>query len=315
MRERVIAILCSGQGGQHAGMFSLTGDTPEASALFAHATTLLGGDPRSWVRSAGEGALHQNRTAQLLCTLQSLSAAAVLADLLPQRRCVAGYSVGEVAAWSIAGLIAEAEALTLVTQRAEAMDATSKSEQGMLFVRGLPRAVIDKLCARREAAIAIVNPGDAWVLGGQSSALDAIAIEAVQLGASRVVPVAVHVASHTYLMADASPVFRGNLGAVRIQCAPRAGSRLFSGVDGTAVFDTLAGLDKLALQISHPVQWASCLASCVEAGARVFFELGPGHALADIAAGSYPGMTARSFDDFRSLQGVRAWLQRVTADG
>jgi [acyl-carrier-protein] S-malonyltransferase len=49
----------------------------------------------------------------------------------------------------------------------------------------------------------------------------------------------------------------------------------------------------------------------VEAGARVFFELGPGHALADMAAGSYPGMTARSFDDFRSLQGVRAWLQRA----
>jgi [acyl-carrier-protein] S-malonyltransferase len=153
------------------------------------------------------------------------------------------------------------------------------------------------------------------VLGGQRSTLDAIAIEAVHLGASRVVPVAVRVASHTYLMADASPVFRGNLAAVRIQRAPRAGARLFSGIDGTAVFDTLAGLDKLALQISHPVQWASCLASCVEAGARVFFELGAGHALADMAAGSYPGMTACSFDDFRSLRGVRTWLQRVTADG
>jgi [acyl-carrier-protein] S-malonyltransferase len=296
-------------------MFSLTGDAPEAGALFAHATRLLGRDPRSWVRFAEQDALHQDRTAQLLCTLQALSAAAVLADLLPQRRCIAGYSVGEVAAWSIAGLIAEAEALNLVTQRAEAMDAARKSEEGMLFVRGLSRAAIDELCARREAAIAIVNPGDAWVLGGQRSALDAIAIEAVHLGARRVVPVAVRVASHTYLMADASPVFRGNLAAVRIQGAPRAGARLFSGIDGTAVFDTLAGLDKLALQISHPVQWASCLASCVEAGARVFFELGPGHALADMAAGSYPGMTARSFGDFRSLQGVRAWLQRVSADG
>jgi [acyl-carrier-protein] S-malonyltransferase len=311
----MIAILCSGQGGQHAGMFSLTGDAPEASALFAQATPLLGRDPRSWVCSAGEDALHQNRTAQLLCTLQALSAAAVLGDLLPQRRCVAGYSVGEVAAWSIAGLIAETDALDLVTQRAEAMDATRKSEEGMLFVRGLSRAAIDELCARREAAIAIVNPGDAWVLGGQRSALDAISIEAVRLGASRVVPVAVRVASHTYLMADASPVFRGNLAAVRIQRAPRAGARLFSGIDGTAVFDTLVGLDKLASQISHPVQWASCLTSCVEAGARVFFELGPGHALADMAAGAYPGTTARSFDDFRSLQGVRAWLQRVTADG
>ena len=308
----MIAILCSGQGRQHAGMFSLTGNAPEAGALFAHATTLLGGDPRSWVRSAGEDALHQNRTAQLLCTLQALSAAAVLADLLPQRRCIAGYSVGEMAAWSIAGLIAEAEVLNLVTQRAEAMDASSKSAQGMLFVRGLPRAAIDELCARREAAIAIVHPGDAWVLGGQRSALDAIAIEALHRGASRVVPVAVRVASHSYLLADASPVFRRNLAAVRIQGATRAGSRLFSGIDGTAVFDTLAGLDKLALQISHPVQWASCLASCVEAGARVFFELGPGHALADMAAGCYPGMTARSFDDFRTLQGVRGWLQRVT---
>lgn len=308
----MIAILCSGQGRQHAGMFSLTGNAPEAGALFAHATTLLGGDPRSWVRSAGEDALHQNRTAQLLCTLQALSAAAVLADLLPQRRCIAGYSVGEMAAWSIAGLIAEAEVLNLVTQRAEAMDASSKSAQGMLFVRGLPRAAIDELCARREAAIAIVHPGDAWVLGGQRSALDAIAIEALHRGASRVVPVAVRVASHTYLLADASPVFRRNLAAVRIQGATRAGSRLFSGIDGTAVFDTLAGLDKLALQISHPVQWASCLASCVEAGARAFFELGPGHALADMAAGCYPGMTARSFDDFRTLQGVRGWLQRVT---
>jgi len=310
----MIAILCSGQGRQHAGMFSLTGDAPDASALFAHATTLLGRDPRSWVRSAAEDALHQDRTAQLLCTLQALSAAAVLADLLPQRRCVAGYSVGEVAAWNIAGLIAEAEALNLVTQRAEAMDATRKSEEGMLFVRGLPRAAIDELCARREAAIAIVNPGDAWVLGGRRSALDAIATEAVHLGASRVVPIAVRVASHTYLMADASPVFRGDLAALRIQRAPRAGARLFSGIDGAVVFDTLAGLDKLALQISHPVQWASCLASCVEAGARVFFELGPGHALADMAAGSYPGTTARSFDDFRSLQGVRAWLQRVITD-
>jgi [acyl-carrier-protein] S-malonyltransferase len=46
-------------------MLSLTGYAPEASALFADATTLLGRDPRSWVRSAGEDAVHQGRTAQL----------------------------------------------------------------------------------------------------------------------------------------------------------------------------------------------------------------------------------------------------------
>jgi [acyl-carrier-protein] S-malonyltransferase len=185
----------------------------------------------------------------------------------------------------------------------------------MLFIRGLPRASIDDLCAHREAAVAIVNPGDAWVLDGQRSALDAIATDAVRLGAGRVSRVPVRVASHTYLMADASLVFRRNLDAVRVERAPSGGTQLFSGIDGTAVLDTPAGLDKLALQISHTIQWTRCLASCVESGARAFFELGPGHVLADMAAGSYPGITARSFDDFRSLHGVRTWLQRMSADG
>jgi [acyl-carrier-protein] S-malonyltransferase len=292
-------------------MFNLTGDAAEATELFAHGRTLLGHDPRSWVRSAEPEALHRDRTAQLLCTLQALSAAAALKDALPKRRCVAGYSVGEVAAWSVAGVIGGAETLGLVTERAKAMDATCAGRQSMLFVRGLRRAAIDQLCAHREAAIAIVNPGKAWVLGGQRAALDAIATEALHQGASRVVPVAVRVASHTYLMADASPVFRECLARVRIERPLRAGTRLFSSIDGTAVFDISPGMDKLALQISHPVEWASCLASCVEAGVRAFFELGPGHALADMAAEAYPGMAARSFDDFHSIQGVRAWLERV----
>jgi hypothetical protein len=55
--------------------------------------------------------------------------------------------------------------------------------------------------------------------------------------------------------------------------------------------------------------------SRLQAGARAYVELGPGRALADMVAGAYPGMTACSLDDCRSLQGVRAWLQRVTADG
>jgi hypothetical protein len=63
-----LAILCSGQGGQHADMFALTGSSQAAEGLFSHAATLLREDPRTWVTSAGEKALHANRSAQLLCT-------------------------------------------------------------------------------------------------------------------------------------------------------------------------------------------------------------------------------------------------------
>ena len=91
---------------------------------------------------------------------------------------------------------------------------------------------------------------------------------------------------------------------------PRSGTRLLSGIDGAPVFDVSIGLNKLAAQISQTVQWAACLEACVEAGATAFLELGPGPALSEMAAGAYPGLDTRSLDDFKSLDGVRAWLAR-----
>src|SRR5580658_4272780 len=170
-----LAILCSGQGGQHAGMFALTGACPATEALFAQAATLLGHDPRSWVSSVEAAALHVNRTAQLLCVLQALCAAASLEDALPRQRCVAGYSVGEMAAWSVAGLFTPRDALALTVVRAEAMDAARHGMQGMLFVRGLNRAVIDGLVSEQDASVAIVNPGNAFVVAGTPAALQSIA--------------------------------------------------------------------------------------------------------------------------------------------
>ena len=306
-----LAILCSGQGGQHAGMFELTGDAPEAAGIFSHAEAILGWDARRWVLTAGEDALHENRYAQLLCTLQALSVAAVLAQSLPTKRCVAGYSVGEVAAWSVTGLIKPEDALDLIVARVDAMDAACRGEQGMLFVRGLSRTVIEHMTEHAEAAVAIVSPGDAYVIGGMQSALTEIAAEARRRGATRVAPVAVKVASHTRLMADATPVFFDRLSQMPIERALPAGTRLLSGIDGETVLNIPDGLDKLARQISHPVQWAACLQACVEAGVTAFLELGPGRALADMAASAFPGIAARSVDEFKSFHGVRAWLDRV----
>lgn len=306
-----LAILCSGQGAQHAGMFELTAHAPAAAALFGHARALLGHDPCEFERAN----LFDNRTAQLLCTLQAVAAMAVLAEVLPRRRCIAGYSVGEVAAWSVAGLIEPTATLDLVAARAQAMNAASQEQpQGMLFVRGLDRDSVDHLCDGQQAAIAIANPGDAWVIGGLSSALSAIAIAAMAAGATRVVPVPVAVASHTYLLADAARAFRGVLGGTSMARAPLPGSRLLSGLDAASVLNVEEGVAKLARQVCEPIDWAACLAACVEAGASAFLELGPGRALAEMAAGAYPAIPARSLDDFHSLTGVASWLSRVALE-
>ncbi|MCX4198287.1 Hint domain-containing protein [Methylobacterium organophilum] len=62
-----LAILLSGQGGQHPAMFDLTADHPAAQDTFAAARPLLGGaDPRDLARAGGDN-LHANRTGQILC--------------------------------------------------------------------------------------------------------------------------------------------------------------------------------------------------------------------------------------------------------
>lgn len=304
-----LAILCSGQGRQHPGMFALTADAPEAAPLFAHAATLLGGrDPRDIVRTETGEALHRNRIGQILCTLQALAAAVALGNAMPGRRIVAGYSVGEVAAWGVAGLLDMTDTLDLVARRADAMDAASPPGDGLLFVRGLPRDAVERLCERHDAAIAIVNPGDAFVLGGARAALDILAGEVKAINAARVVDVPVEVASHTKRLALASPAFRESLSHVSVRFAPSSGTRLLSGVDGSPVINVESGLDKLAAQISQTVQWADCLQGCMEGGATAFLELGPGPALSEMVRGAYPDVAARSLDDFRTLQGARTWL-------
>jgi [acyl-carrier-protein] S-malonyltransferase len=56
------------------------------------------------------------------------------------------------------------------------------------------------------------------------------------------------------------------------------------------------------------VLWASCLQGCAEAGATTFLELGPGHALSKMVASAWRDIPTGSLEDFRSIQGARAWL-------
>jgi len=302
-----LAILCSGQGNQHPGMFDLTGNAPAAAAVFAAATRVLGGrDPRALVRDAGVD-IHANALGQVLCCTQALAAFAALKDALGGRLIIAGYSVGELASWGCTGLIDPALVLDLAAARAAAMDAAGGPHDGLGYIRGLDRASVDALCAAHEVAVAIVNPGDMVVIGGGRDKVAAACDAATAKGAAHVGTLKVAVASHTPRLAAASESFRANLQQVEARrLDPRI--RLLSGIDASAVRRTADGLDKLARQISQTIDWAGCLDAGAEAGMSAALELGPGNALATMTANAHPGVNARALDDFRSLAGVEQWL-------
>jgi [acyl-carrier-protein] S-malonyltransferase len=308
----MLAILCSGQGGQHAAMFALTGACASAQPVFEAAAVILGEDPRQWVGAAAQTQLYANTSAQLLCCTQALAAWAAL-DLqrsVPgEELMIAGYSVGELAAWGCAGLIAPRDVLALAISRARAMDRAAGSDTGMAAIRGLPRPDLQLLCRTHGCEIAIVLSEDSFIVGGLHSALSALGREAMLSGAQRITPLPIGVAAHTSCLAAASVEFRAQLRAVPVGATLRPGVRLLCGLDGAAVRSIEAGLDQLAQEISHPLDWYACLTACREAGVTRVLELGPGRALASMSQTVLPQARCRSLDEFRTLDGVHAWLR------
>lgn len=307
-----LAILCSGQGSQHAEMFALTENEPAAAIVFQTATRLLDGrDPRALVRDHTAD-LHGNRVGQILCCTQALAANAALREHWGERLIVAGYSVGELASWGCAGVIDADDVLALARDRASAMDQASGGDDGLAFVRGLDRTTVDEICRDHDAAVAIANPGDSFVVGGGRDRLGRLCAAARERGASNSGLLKVAVASHTSRLAHAVEPFRAALREVATkQIDPRC--RLLSGIDAGQVRSVEAGLDKLARQLAQTIQWADCLDACHEAGMTAALELGPGHALAGMVSATYPEVNARGLDDFRTLDGVRAWLRNAVS--
>ena len=306
-----IAILCSGQGTQHPGMFDLVAQAPEAQGVLEAACAVLEGkDPRQFIRDADPATLYSNRVGQILCCTQALAAWAMINPHLAGPVVIAGYSVGELAAWGCAGLLGQAEVLRLAVVRAEAMDAAGSDRTGLAAVRGLSRARLDSICRPRDVYIAIVNGEDLFVVGGARGALKSVCDEALKAGALRASTLQVAVAAHTPLLAEASRQFGLAFARENLRRPIARGIRLLTGIDGEVVFDVQEAAGKLAQQISRTVNWAACLDACRAGGAQTALELGPGRALANMAREVLTDAHVRSVEDFRTRDGVLAWLER-----
>jgi len=308
--HRPVAILCSGQGGQHSGMFDLFTDCPACEPVFTAASEQLGQDPRRFVRDAASADLFADRAGQILCCTKALAAWAALGAGRPKLAVIAGYSIGELAAWGCAGIFDAPAILGLTQRRAAAMEAVAPPGSGLAGIIGLKRDALEPILQQHSAIIAIVNDVDSFVIGGLGDALDACCREAIAHGATRAVRIRVALPSHTNLLAEAAPKFRMALREAAPQ-PPHPSYRLLSGIDGDTVEDVETGCDKLARQICTTVDWAACLESCRSAGAELALELGPGTALSHMAAPLFPEGGVRSTEEFRTVAGLRAWLLRA----
>ncbi|MGX4643630.1 ACP S-malonyltransferase [Massilia sp. SYSU DXS3249] len=306
MRSR-LALLCPGQGAQGPAMFDLARSDSQAAGLLDGWLQGAALDAPPATVLADEGLLYANRCAQPLIVAATLATWTALGSDIPPPAIVAGYSIGELAAYGVAGALSPGDAVALGAQRARLMDAClhTTPPQALVALSGLGSATLEELARPFGFQLAIETGEDSLIAGGPAEGRDAL-LEAVSAAGGRGSVLPVGVASHTPFMAGAVAPFRALLEA-RL-AAPQV--PVISGIAAVPVDDARTAIDHLSRQLAEPIRWKDGMDALVEAGVTVALELGPGASLARMLQARHPGIACRSVADFRSLDGVRRWLER-----
>lgn len=300
------AILCSGQGAQTPDLFSRFpfGEKGLAVKQRVIDAGCLAPEVSAWLAdsAADPQAIFQNPISQpLLCLFQAM-VWAELETLLPSPALIAGYSLGELSAYGCAGAFSPEETVRLAGVRARLMDGAGP--QGKLIaVTGLRANVA---AAREGAHLAIVIGEDHCVIGCVAERAENLAQELRAAGARDAVILPVTVAAHTPLLDTAVEPFRQALQAASAQ-SPRL--PVLAGINATKVLRREQMEQTLPEQIHHTIRWDRIQQRLVESNCRVLLELGPGSQLAHMALAT--GAQARGVGEFRSAEGVAAWVEKA----
>jgi [acyl-carrier-protein] S-malonyltransferase len=298
------AVVFSGQGTQGPGMLPWLEAEPASQPALTAMARALGSDWRTELEDLQQRS--RNTFAQPLIVGTALAAWSALAaalDVPPVT--VAGYSVGELAAYACAGVFSVEAAMTLAVQRAAWMDAAVAGlDTGLLSVSGLPVARVLQLAPALDCAIEI--GADQAIYAAESCALASAAVALTAQGAL-CKRLDVRVASHSHWMASAALGF-----AAQLQSVPfvRPHAALVLNASGAATRDLQTLRGALAAQIDHTVQWASCMDVLAEQGVACVIEVGAGSTLAKMWNQRHPDIPARALDEFNDVAGAARWISR-----
>jgi [acyl-carrier-protein] S-malonyltransferase len=291
-----LLLLCPGQGGQHGAMFDVARTDAGATALL-DACGLSVAQPET---------MFDNRVAQPAIVGATLAMWEALRRRVPAPSLVAGYSVGELSAYGVADAFDPIDAVRLAATRAGLMNAAITTPQALVAISGVPLARARMLAVAHGFDIAIITGHDTCIAGGLEATLAELESAMVAAG-GRLQRLPVGIASHTALMAPAVAPFAEALASTPFH--PQA-CPVLSGIGAEAVTGKARAVDTLSRQLSETIVWSECMDAAAEAGITVALELGPGAALARMLQARHPQIACRSVADFRSLDGIVAWLGR-----
>ena len=170
---------------------------------------------------------------------------------------VAGHSVGEIAAYAIAGVISADDAVKLAATRgAEMAKACAIEPTGMSAVLGGDEAEVLARLESLDLVPANRNAAGQIVAAGAVAALEKLAEDPP--AKARVRQLATAGAFHTHYMASALEAYAAAAESVTTS-EPTA--TLLSNADGRPVASAADAMEKLVSQLTKPVRWDLCTAT------------------------------------------------------
>jgi [acyl-carrier-protein] S-malonyltransferase len=302
-----IAYVFPGQGSQYVGMGrALAESSPAAAEVFQAVDDALG-EPLSRVAWDGpEDRLNLTENAQpalLAASIAYLEAVRLQwAELdvdVPEPAFAAGHSMGQYSALVAAGALELADAARLVRTRGERMQASGTGREGrMAAVIGLDDSRLPELVAAASAhgvfGVANRNSPGQVVVSGERRAVEASLEIARELGARRAQLLAVSVAAHSPLMAQAADDMAAALRPVTFRDPTPP---LLANADARRLETAEACRAELVDHLTTGVDWVRAVEAMHGAGVTTFIEIGPGRVLTGLIRRIVPDDTALALDD------------------
>jgi [acyl-carrier-protein] S-malonyltransferase len=209
---------------------------------------------------------------------------------LGQKIIAAGHSVGEIAAFAIAGVMAADDAVALAATRgAEMAKACAIEPTGMSAVLGGDEAEVLSRLEQLDLVPANRNAAGQIVAAGPLAALEKLAEHPP--AKARVRALGVAGAFHTKYMAPALDGYAAAAAAI-VTAEPTA--TLLSNRDGKPVTSAAAAMDTLVAQLTQPVRWDLCTETLREHNVTAIVEFPPAGTLTGIAKRELRGVTAHA---------------------
>ena len=302
-QKNVLALLAPGQGSQTPGMLTSWLELPGAADRLSVWSEISGLDLARLGTTATAEEITDTAVTQPLVVAATLLAHEELTkrDLISgTSAAVAGHSVGEIAAYAIAGVISADDAVKLAATRgAEMAKACALEPTGMAAVLGGDEAEVLARLESLDLIPANRNAAGQIVAAGAVAALEKLAEDPPAKARVRVLATAG--AFHTHYMA---PAAEGYAAAAATVATNEPTAMLLSNADGKPVESASDAMTKLVAQMTRPVRWDLCNETLRGLEVTAIVEFPPAGTLVGIAKRELKGTPTHAVKAPSDLDGL-----------